>query len=92
MDRVDARVEVRPARERDVDEVVDLLVAVAAERRWIRMEPPADTARWRRLLTGGINDPHSVHLVAIADSSASSGRACSAATTAAAAASCGTWW
>jgi RimJ/RimL family protein N-acetyltransferase len=70
MDRVDARVEVRPARERDVDEVVDLLVAVAAERRWIGMEPPVDTARRRRLLTGGINDPRSVQLVATADSSA----------------------
>jgi RimJ/RimL family protein N-acetyltransferase len=70
MDRVDARVEVRPARERDVDAIVDLLEAVAAERRWIGMEPPLDTARRRRLLIEGINDPRSVQLVATADSSA----------------------
>jgi RimJ/RimL family protein N-acetyltransferase len=70
MDRVDARVEVWPARERDVDAVVDLLVAVAAERRWIGMEPPVDIARRRRLLTGGINDPRSVQLVATAVGSA----------------------
>ncbi len=70
MDRIDARVEVRPARERDVDAIVDLLEAVAAERRWIGMEPPVDTARRRRLLIEGINDPRSVQLVATADGSA----------------------
>ena len=70
MDRVDARVEVRRARERDVDAIVDLLEAVAAERRWIGMEPPVDTARRRRLLIEGINDPRSVQLVATADGSA----------------------
>jgi RimJ/RimL family protein N-acetyltransferase len=67
MGLVDAKVEVRPARERDVDAVVDLLVAVAGERRWIGMEPPVDTARRRRLLVESINHPGSEQLVATAD-------------------------
>jgi RimJ/RimL family protein N-acetyltransferase len=67
MYRADARVEVRPAREPDVDAVIDLMVAVAAERRWIGMEPPVDTARRRGLLIEGIDDPRSAQLVATAD-------------------------
>jgi RimJ/RimL family protein N-acetyltransferase len=67
MEGVDAGVEVRPARERDVDAVVELLVSVAGERRWIGMEPPVDTGRRRRRVVESIGDPRSLELVATAD-------------------------
>jgi RimJ/RimL family protein N-acetyltransferase len=67
MYRADAKVEVRPAREQDVDAVVDLLVAVAADGRWIGMEAPVDTARRRKLLIEALNDRRSAQLVATAD-------------------------
>jgi RimJ/RimL family protein N-acetyltransferase len=44
---------VRPATEDDLETAVDVLVAVAAEGRWIAAEPPVDRAerleRWRRI-------------------------------------------
>jgi RimJ/RimL family protein N-acetyltransferase len=50
-----------------VDAVVDLLVAVAADGRWIGMEAPVDTARRRKLLIEALNDRRSAQLVATAD-------------------------
>jgi len=43
-----AGVTVRPAREEDIDAMVDLLAAVAEEGRWIATEAPVDRDRRRR--------------------------------------------
>lgn len=59
-----ARVVVRPARERDLDAIVDLFVEVAAEGRWIGAEPPVDRQHRRRRLTEALHDERAAVLVA----------------------------
>jgi ribosomal protein S18 acetylase RimI-like enzyme len=62
--------EIRPATEADVDRLVDLLWAVAAEGRWIGTEIPFDRNARRDGLAERIRGAHSVVLVADAGRSA----------------------
>lgn len=55
---------VRPATEGDLDRLVDLLWAVAAEGRWLGPEVPFDRAAHRSNLAASVAGPHSVVLVA----------------------------
>jgi RimJ/RimL family protein N-acetyltransferase len=55
---------VRPARERDLDAIVELFVEVAAEGRWIGTEAPVDRDRRRRRLASSLEEERSVVLVA----------------------------
>ena len=55
---------VRPAREQDLDAIVELFVEVAAEGRWIGTEPPVDRDRRRRRLAETLDQDHEVVLVA----------------------------
>ncbi len=59
---------VRAARSDDVEQLLDLLEAVAAEGRWIGSEAPIDRAARRRQLVETIEgDDRSVRYVAVAD-------------------------
>jgi RimJ/RimL family protein N-acetyltransferase len=55
---------VRPAREQDLDAIVELFVEVAAEGRWIGTEPPVDRDRRRRRLAETLDQDREVVLVA----------------------------
>src|SRR6266498_2621426 len=55
---------VRPAREQDLDAIVELFVEVAAEGRWIGTEPPVDRDRRRRRLAETLDQEREVVLVA----------------------------
>jgi RimJ/RimL family protein N-acetyltransferase len=55
---------VRAAAPADVDRMVDMLAAVAAEGRWIGTEAPVEVERRRRLLAEDIEGDHAVVLVA----------------------------
>ena len=58
------QVVVRPAREGDLDAIVELLVEVAAEGRWIGTELPVDRERRRRRLREDLRRGDAVVLVA----------------------------
>jgi RimJ/RimL family protein N-acetyltransferase len=53
----------RPATPADVDGLVELLVAVAGEGRWIGTEAPVDSER-RRRIAEGVEGPDTIALVA----------------------------
>ncbi len=55
---------VRPAREEDLDTIVDLYAAVAAEGRWIGTEVPFDRERRRQLLADALDEERAMLLVA----------------------------
>jgi RimJ/RimL family protein N-acetyltransferase len=55
---------VRPAREEDLDTIVDLFAAVAGEGRWIGTEMPFDRERRRRSLAEALDEERNVLLVA----------------------------
>ena len=55
---------VRPAREQDLDAIVELFVEVAAEGRWIGTEAPVDRDRRRRRLAETLAEERAVVLVA----------------------------
>jgi ribosomal protein S18 acetylase RimI-like enzyme len=59
---------IRRAREQDVDALIDLLVAVAAEGRWIGTEAPVDTERRRQGLARAIDQEGTLLLAADAGS------------------------
>jgi len=59
-----AGVTVRPAREEDIDAMVDLLAAVAEEGRWIGTEAPVDRERRRRRYAEDLQRDNTVVLVA----------------------------
>ena len=59
-----AEVVVREATLADVDALVDLLVAVAGEGRWIGTEAPVDVERRRRRMAADIQDEAVIVLVA----------------------------
>jgi RimJ/RimL family protein N-acetyltransferase len=59
-----SQVVVRPARERDLDAIVDLFVEVAAEGRWIGTEAPVDRQGRRRRLAEALGDERAAVLVA----------------------------
>ena len=56
-------VTVRPATLADLDRLVELLVAVAGEGRWIGTEAPVDSER-RRRVAEGVESPDTIVLVA----------------------------
>jgi ribosomal protein S18 acetylase RimI-like enzyme len=57
-------VTVRPAREQDLDALVELYAAVAAEGRWIGGEAPVDRERRRRRFAEDLEADNTVMLVA----------------------------
>jgi len=57
-------VTVRRAREEDLDPLVELLVAVAAEGRWIATEPPVDRERRRRGMAAALDQERALLLAA----------------------------
>jgi RimJ/RimL family protein N-acetyltransferase len=57
-------VAIRRAHEQDVDALIDLLAAVAAEGRWIGTEVPLDTERRRQGLARAIDEERALLLVA----------------------------
>jgi len=59
-----ARVEVRPATEAEVEEILDVFEAVVAERRWLGTEAPVDRADKSQWLRASIEDPRQAVLVA----------------------------
>ena len=56
---------VRPLRREEIEPLLDLLDAVAAERRWIASEPPIPRDRWREGFERNIDDEYSVNLAAV---------------------------
>jgi RimJ/RimL family protein N-acetyltransferase len=63
-----ARAVVRRARDRDLDQLVDLFAEVAAEGRWIGAELPVDRERRRRRFSEAMHDERAILLVAEMDS------------------------
>ena len=59
-----AAVTVRPAREEDLDAVVEMYAAVAEEGRWIAAEGPVDRERRRRRFAEDLERDDTVLLVA----------------------------
>jgi ribosomal protein S18 acetylase RimI-like enzyme len=59
-----AEVTIRRARERDLDAMVELFVAVAEEGRWIAAEGPVDRAHRRRRFAEDLGNDHTLSLVA----------------------------
>jgi RimJ/RimL family protein N-acetyltransferase len=59
-----AEVTVRPAREADLDALVELYAAVAAEGRWIGAEAPVDRERRRQRFAEQLHSDSTVMLVA----------------------------
>jgi len=57
-------VTVREATPDDVDPVLELVVAVAAEGRWIAVEAPVDREARRRRVVENVEDPATIALVA----------------------------
>jgi len=55
---------VRPAREEDLDSLIDLVAAVAAEGRWIGTEAPVDRERRRRMLADALGRERTLLLLA----------------------------
>ena len=64
MERSGAEVTVREATLADVDALVDLLVAVAGEGRWIATEAPVDTERRRQRMAEEVEGTDAIILVA----------------------------
>jgi RimJ/RimL family protein N-acetyltransferase len=64
MHRTATEVAVRPPREGDLDAIVDLLVEVAAEGRWIGTELPVDRQRRRQRLSEALHHERAAVLVA----------------------------
>jgi RimJ/RimL family protein N-acetyltransferase len=60
-------IEIREATLADVDRLVELLVAVAGEGRWIGTEAPVDRDRRRRRMVEEVEGEHAIVLVAEAD-------------------------
>jgi RimJ/RimL family protein N-acetyltransferase len=56
---------VRPLRRDEIEPLLDLLDAVAAERRWIASEPPIPRDRWREGFERSIDDAYCVNLAAV---------------------------
>lgn len=56
---------VRALRRAEIEPLLDLLDAVAAERRWIASEPPIPRDRWREGFERNIDDDYSVNLAAV---------------------------
>ena len=56
---------VRPLRRDEIEPLLDLLDAVAEERRWIASEPPIPRDRWREGFERNIDDDYSVNLAAV---------------------------
>jgi RimJ/RimL family protein N-acetyltransferase len=56
---------VRPLRREEIEPLLDLLDAVAAERRWIASEPPIPRDRWREGFERNIDDEYCVNLAAV---------------------------
>ena len=57
---------VRPLRRDELDELYDLLEAVAEERRWISAEPPIPRERYREQMLRSFDDPLCLSVVAVA--------------------------
>ena len=55
---------VRPAREDDLDAIVDLFATVAAEGRWIGTEAPVDRERRRQAMADALGEERTALLVA----------------------------
>ena len=62
-----ARAVLRRARDRDLDQLIDLFTEVAAEGRWIGAELPVDRERRRRRFSEAIHDERAILLVADVD-------------------------
>jgi RimJ/RimL family protein N-acetyltransferase len=60
-----AGVEVRPAMEADVDEILDVFEAVVAEGRWMGTEAPVDRAEKGERLRAAVGDLRQAVLVAV---------------------------
>jgi RimJ/RimL family protein N-acetyltransferase len=58
---------VRPLRREEIETLLDLLDAVAAERRWIASEPPIPRDRWREGFERNLDDEYCVNLAAVDD-------------------------
>jgi RimJ/RimL family protein N-acetyltransferase len=56
---------VRPLRVEEIEALLDLLDAVAAERRWIASEPPIPRDRWREGFERNLEEEYSVNLAAV---------------------------
>src|SRR5205085_6753074 len=56
---------VRPLRHEEVESLLDLLDAVAAERRWIASDPPIPRDRWREGFERNLDDDYCVNLAAV---------------------------
>jgi len=56
---------VRALRREEIEPLLDLLDAVAAERRWIASEPPIPRDRWREGFERNIDDDYAVNLAAV---------------------------
>jgi RimJ/RimL family protein N-acetyltransferase len=56
---------VRALRREEIEPLLDLLDAVAAERRWIASEPPIPRDRWREGFERNIDDDYCVNLAAV---------------------------
>jgi RimJ/RimL family protein N-acetyltransferase len=56
---------IRPLRRDELDELYDLLEAVAEEGRWILAEPPIPRERYRDQTLGSLEDPYCQFLVAV---------------------------
>ena len=55
---------IRPLRRDELDELHDLLEAIAEERRWILAEPPIPRERYREQTLRSFDDPHCLFIVA----------------------------
>ncbi len=60
-----ASVQVRPAVETDVEEILDVFEAVVAEGRWLGTEAPVDRVERGQRLRAAIEDPRQAVLVAV---------------------------
>ena len=56
---------IRPLRRDEVESLLDLLDAVAAERRWIASEPPIPRDRWRESFERNLTEDYCVNLAAV---------------------------
>jgi RimJ/RimL family protein N-acetyltransferase len=56
---------VRALRREEIESLLDLLEAVAEERRWIASEPPIPRDRWREGFERNIDDDYCVNLAAV---------------------------
>ena len=56
---------IRPLRRDELEPLLDLLEAVAEERRWIASEPPIPRDRWREGFERNLEDDYCVNLAAV---------------------------